>query len=233
MAFNIDKCGVMHFGPKNIKHEYSLGNKVLKSVVEERDLGILISYDMKFEKHCCKAANDANRTLGIIKRNFTCRSEGFMTALYKSLIRPKLDYCIQAWRPYYEKDILNLEQLQRRVTKLVDGLHQKSYSERLVILGLTTFRTRMLRADLIEVFKIFKGLDNLEPSLFFKIRSTGRGHELKLYKERFRLEIGRNRFANRICDEWNHLHGDIISASSLNMFKDRLDHQLNSGRFGV
>ena len=54
---------------------------------------------------------------------------------------------------------------QRRVTKLVDGLHQKSYSERLVILGLTTFRTRirgrMLRADLIEVFKIFKGMDNL------------------------------------------------------------------------
>ena len=93
-----------------------------------------------------------------------------MTALYKSLIRPKLDSCIQAWRPFYEKDILRLEQVQRRVTKLVDGLHQKSYGERLVILGLTTFRTGMLRADLIEVFKIFTGMDNLEPSLYFRIR---------------------------------------------------------------
>ena len=49
------------------------------------------------------------------KRNFTCRSERFMTALYKSLIRPKLDYCIQAWRPFSEKDILRLEQVQRKV----------------------------------------------------------------------------------------------------------------------
>ena len=88
----------------------------------------------------------------------------------------------------------------------------------------------MLRADLIEVFKIFKGMDNLEPSLFFRIQSAGRGHELKLYKEHFRLEIGRNRFANRICDEWNRLHSDVISASSLNMFKDRLDYQLRQIR---
>ena len=55
-------------------------------------------------------------------------------------------------------------------------------------------------------------------------------NSIKLYKERFRLEIGRNRFANRICDEWNHLRIDVISASSLNMFKDRLDHQLRQIR---
>ena len=97
-----------------------------------------------------------------------------------------------------KKTILRLKQVQRRVTKLVDQLHQKSYGERLVILGLTTVRTRMLRADLIEVYmyKICKGMDNLEPILFFNIRSTGRGHELKLYKEHFRLEIVRNKYAN-------------------------------------
>jgi len=66
-----------------------------------------------------------------------------------------------------EKDIIALERIQRRATKMVEGLSMKPYEERLRILGLTTFRTRMIRAEMLEVYRIFHGLDCLEERNFF------------------------------------------------------------------
>ena len=98
----------------------------------------------------------------MIKRNFRFKSRSVMLPLYKSIVRPHMDYCVQAWRPHYRKDIDKLEKVQRRATKMVEGLEGYSYSDRLRILGLTTLETRFLRADLIEVFKILKGFENVE-----------------------------------------------------------------------
>ena len=105
---------------------------------------------------CNKAACEANRRLEMIKRNFRFKSRSVMLPLYKSIVRLHLDYCVQAWRPYYMQD--KLEKVQRRATKMVEGLEVYSYSDRLRILGLTTLETGFLRAGLIEVFKILQAL---------------------------------------------------------------------------
>ena len=84
-------------------------------------------------------------------------------------MRPHLDYCVQAWRPHYRMDIDKLEKVQRRTMKMVEGLEGYSYSDRLRILGLTTLETRFLRADLIEVLKILKGFENVDPGKFFQV----------------------------------------------------------------
>ena len=65
------------------------------------------------------------------------------------------------------------------------------------ILGLITFETRFLRANLIEVFKILRGFENLDPDRFFKVIGDGvrRGHNFKLFKKRYRLNVGKFRFA--------------------------------------
>ena len=60
--------------------------------------------DLKVDKQCSKAANEANKRLGMINRNFKCKARKAILPLYKSIVRPYLDFCMQAWRPHYRKE---------------------------------------------------------------------------------------------------------------------------------
>ena len=82
--------------------------------------------------------------------------------MYKSLVWPQLDYCTQAWRPHLQKDIDVLEKVQRRATKMIKECKGMEYAERLKVTKLTTLKTRRIRADLIEVYKIIKGMEGLK-----------------------------------------------------------------------
>ena len=152
MLFNLEKCKAMHFGKHNIKADYIMGGKTLQVVKDEKDLGVIIQYDLKVSQQCTKAVNTANKVLGMIFRAFTYK-KGVILKLYNSLVRPHLEYCIQAWRPYLQKDINLLEKVQGRATRMIDSLKGLSYDDRLRHLDLTTLETRRLR-DLIQVFKI-------------------------------------------------------------------------------
>ena len=74
--------------------------------------------------------------LGMIKRNFTFRSKEVILKLYKSFVRPHLDYAIQAWCPYLEKDKKKLEKVRARATKLIPSIQHLPYEERLAKLKL-------------------------------------------------------------------------------------------------
>ena len=82
--------------------------------------------------------------------------------LYKAIVRPHLEYCIQAWNPHLRKDVDMLEKTQRRATKLIPELRDLTYEERLKECGLTTLETRRLRGGQIEVFKILNGYENID-----------------------------------------------------------------------
>ena len=75
-------------------------------------------------------------------------------ALYKSIVRPHLEYCCQIWNPHFSKDIKLIEGVQRRATKLIQGIGQLHYDDRLKHLGLTRLESRRIRSDLIETYKI-------------------------------------------------------------------------------
>ena len=96
MLFNVDKCKVMHFGINNIKVNYELNGKTLEEVTEERDLGVVVQNDLKCSKQCLKAVSTANKVLGMTKRSFSVRDKDVILQLYKSLVRPHLEYSVQA-----------------------------------------------------------------------------------------------------------------------------------------
>ena len=121
MLFNLDKCTVMHLGSKNPECEYKMGNNILKKSRQERDLGVIMDSSGKSTEQCIMAVKKANAVLGMIKRNINFKSKDVIVKLYKALVRPKLEYCIQAWCPYLKKDIDILERVQKRATKMLEG----------------------------------------------------------------------------------------------------------------
>ena len=103
-----------------------------------------------------------------------------------------------------------------------------SYESRLLQCGLTTLQTRRLRGDQIEVFKIVNGYDDVDRNMFFKLKegSRTRGHKAALVKEQCRLDMRKYSFSQRVINEWNKLPNDCVNASSVNMFKNRIERYL-------
>src|SRR5664279_3673533 len=164
--------------------------------------------------------------LRMVKRNFKRIEKENFSIVYKGYIIPHLEYAVQAWNPHLRKDIDCLERIQQRATKIVMGIRNLKYPERLKVLGLTTLEKRRTRGDLIEIYKILTGKEGLDYQKFFKLTSTGhelRGHRLKLFKPRCRLDCRRYSFSQRAVDDWNNLPSDVVESTSVNMFKNRLD----------
>ena len=94
-----------HLGYNNPSVDYFMDAVQLQVVHEEKDLGVVVTDDLKWEKQCVAAVKQANKVLGMIKHSFTDRKIETIMALYKSLVRPHLEYCAPTWSPYLIKDI--------------------------------------------------------------------------------------------------------------------------------
>ena len=231
LLFNPEKCKVMHIGHKqNTEYFIEQDNQKckLEAVHEEKDLGIIITKDLKVSKQCNEAARKAMNVLRLIKRHFFRPDIATFRILYNSFIRPHLEYSIQAWSPYLRKDINVLEKVQRRATKLVNGLKHVPYEDRLKRIGLTTLEKRRVRGDLIETYKILTGKENVDSYKFF-ILNHGchnlRGHRFKLYKSRSRLNTRKFFYSQRVVEVWNSLPDNVVEAETTNCFKKRLDQE--------
>ena len=99
------------------------------------------------------------------------KSPQVVTGLYNSYVRPDLEYCIRTWRPYLKKDIQILEAVQRRATKMILGMEGLHYEDRLKALDMYSLERRYLRGDMIQVFKMFLGLDDLNIEKYFVLDS--------------------------------------------------------------
>ena len=99
MDFNVEKCKVMHIGRSNPEYKYLMNSHVLQEVKQEKDLGIMITSDLKSFCQVTEAYKKANRALGMISRSIQYKSKSILLCLYKTLVRPQLEYCTQIWSP--------------------------------------------------------------------------------------------------------------------------------------
>ena len=222
---NPQKCAVMHMGKNNPRVEYELNKIQLKPTKNEKDLGVIIQSDLKINKQINECVKKANSSLRRIKQNFNYLDATSLTILYKTYVRPHLEYCVQAWSPFLQKDIIKLENVQKKATKMVPFLRTLPYERRLSVLGLTTLKERRNRGDMIEVFKILNNIDYIsdKENFFPQNYNNTRGHCNKLYKRGCNTNLRKNFFNQRIVNKWNSLPSQVVEASSVNSFKNRLD----------
>ena len=225
LGFNSSKCKVMHVGGKNPCYQYTMNGNVIETVHEEKDLGVLIDDKLSFSKYICNTAAKANRILGLIRRTFTYISKESFIILYKTYVRPHLEYCVQVWSPYLQRDKDALEKVQRRATKIVPELANLPYDQRLRELNLTTLENRRVRGDLIEVYKIVHGFENIGSDVFFRNRLYQglRGHSHMFEVNRCKYNLRKHFFSNRVICLWNSLPHHVVHAPSVNTFKKYYD----------
>ena len=104
----------------------------------EKDIGVHIDNQLKFDKHISNIINKANRILAITRKTFEYQNKSTISLIFKGLVRPHLEYAAPVWNPHLEKQKEALENVQRRTTKLIPGLSQMSYPDRLKELNLPT-----------------------------------------------------------------------------------------------
>ena len=250
MSFNPDKCTCLHMGKNNQKFNYTLPKiyssvsksnsycytlyfHQLKKSKEEKDLGVTVDTELKFKKHISQKISKANSMLFLIKNCFKHLDQEMFKLLYKSIVRPHLEYASNVWNPVYKEDIIRLESVQRKATKLIPELSELPYADRLRALELPSLYYRRLRQDIIFVYNYTHQNIKLNTNTYCTvcrnndtmlapITAGTRGHPFR-YKIQRHHTVRNTFITSKVLHSWNNLSNHTVTACSIDSFKGRLD----------
>ena len=191
---------------------------IIKQSDCEKDVGVLVPTNLKFEEQCSAAIAKANCVLGQIKRAFNTRDTGVILNAFKTYVLPHLDYCCQVWSPATKKWSKKIEQVQKRALRLIPSLNGLSYINKLKSLEMLTLENRRNLFDLATMFSMQKDQESASDQNRMKTRSI---QNEELSKPKFRLEIRKNFHQIRTTDQWNMLPIEVRKSNSLFTFKKK------------
>ena len=228
LPLNPAKCQVLHYVPMNcrspLQPKYMIKGEDLQLVDHIKDLGVTISKNLKFNRHIDETVKKTNSEIGRARRSFKCRHPNFLADLYKTYIRPNMEYCAPLWNPIQTTLIDKLEKTQNRFTRLLPNARNLSHDQRNQMLGITSHEVRRRRGDMLVTWEILEDDAHICRHLLERDPDTSRrSHSKKLTKKRFNNNISKQSFTNRIINSWNSLNEDVVSSTSKNMLKNRFD----------
>ena len=230
MQFNASKCKIMRISRSNspVEHNYYLDGTQLECVGNFKDLGVMFDTTLSFKTHISSIVAKANRVSGMIKRSIGYSAPlSVKLTLYKSLVRPNLEYNSQVWSPFLKCEISCIESVQRSFSRYICRDSSLSYQERCILLKLLPLSFRREFSDLMFCFKYFKGYFDVDFSNELRIARPARqlrtsSHGILLADTRCRTEHFIASYFKRIPFLWNSLPLDVRNCSSLFTFKQKL-----------
>ena len=226
LRLNPDKCQVIHFCYKRncTPCSYYIDEHILSTVTETNDLGVLVDRSLHFTKHVRKISNKTKGFSCNVLRRTVNRQPNFMMKTFTTYIRPLIEHSTILWNTNYVTNTRKLESIQRRWSSNIQGLKDISYAERLQSLDAYSIKGRLLRYDLIKMWKILHSESPIPPYLILTktLNPNTRGHPLKLYVEYVRLDARKRSFPHRTIPIWNSLPENIACCTNLETFKKRL-----------
>ena len=215
-------------------YHYEMDGHILKRSKAEKDIGVNIDNELNFKTHINSIVKKANRVMGITRRTFTNLDSEVFLPIFKSLVRPHLEYAAPVWSPHLDDLKKKVEDVQRRATKKLPGMKDLSYPDRLRKLKLPTLAYRRVRGDMIQTFKLLMpieegGYDRSLPKLLklksdLGIREVGGQNDKQLYKGYINHNLGKYSFNFRVSKLWNSLPQHIIDAPTVKAFEIALDN---------
>ena len=226
LNFNVEKCKVLHVGRSNPLNPYKFLGEDLSTCEIEKDLGVIFNNRLNFQDHIKAAISKAKSSLAWLLRNTLSRNAYVMKTAYKALVRHNVEYCCQVWAPNTRHGnwalILEIESVQRTFTRIIEGMTDLTYKQRLEKLNMTTLLERRMRGDLIETFKILNGFNNYGQNLFHRSSRTG---NLTYRSDNTNIDF----FSNRVIKYWNKLPEFVKNVNTVNGFKNALDKFRTNG----
>ena len=234
MPVNTKKCGVLKFSRYNdpeADKAYQLFHENLTQKMQEKDLGVLISTDFKFCEQINAIVGRAIRVYGWLVRSLVSRDRITIIKIYKTLIRPILEYASTIWSPHRQTYVRKIEKVQRKVTKFAFNWSSLyTYETRLSLLNLPTLKWRRLYLDLLMVHRIMHGNERFRSEMFLLHSEQSelnlRRHRFTIYKRPFKSDIFKYHFVNRVVDQWNALPIDLLDIGDFKVFKKHLKAHL-------
>ena len=236
LKMNAKKCAVLRFCRSlgdTFPVQYYLNGCAIPAVSSHTDLGVIVDTDLKFHRHIRSVAHKAGGLAQNFLKSTVCREPEFMLYLLTVHIRPIIEYCSCVWNTGYLGDLRLLESVQRRWTKQIASVEALDYAGRLRALQLYSVKGRLLRADLIQCWKLFNGKSHLNvPDLFERpTNCSTRGHCFKIFTPTSHTDVRRRFFNVRCIAAWNALPQHVVTAPNLAGFKKLLEKALGGALY--
>jgi hypothetical protein len=230
MSFNPTKCEVLRVTnkKKNILHSlYTIHGEVLHIVDEAKYLGVTIQSNLSWKPHINNVCKKANSTRGFLQRNLRKCTPKVKEQAYKTYVQPTLEYASSVWDPYTQDQISKVDMVQRRAARFVKADYdlRHSVTKMLQELKWQTLHERRAHNKVIMLFKITHGLVAIPsgPPYLIPATTVTRGHTMQFTQQNCRIQAYQHFFFPSVICLWNQLPPSVVSASTLEQFRNRLN----------